>query len=752
MVNSFLHPIQRMLKQRDLKVSDRTIKGFLEDIDQAAQWFRASGDVNLPCWEKLGWDLTEAKGRGELRPGTLPLWCLIRYCLKDGKCIDILHEGRRALSAHQDSMSESDNKERGNLKEERPKSSKASSKLHTKVEKEKETDQGKKEKETDQGKTKQKPSGLYPVLDEFKQKPSGLYPQKPSGLYLVLDEFADLTLSDSAEDELDSEEEEDGKVEADPKMFPVLTLLRERRDFGITAAIVAAIALSAASAITAAVAMTNQIQTAQTINTVVEQTSAVMETQHRINKHLISGIVAANQRMDLIQTQIEELFGLVQIRCIAKLKHMCVTPLRFDEAGNESRMISSYLAGNWTRDAELLMSQQLLQIAALNETRVEPISLGDFTDWLSSAFSFFKEWVGVGIFGAICCFGVVLRLWLLCRVRARQARDKAVIIQALAALEHGVSPQEDMERKEENTEPKERQSEQRLKVTSFAVLLLCQHQWLFLCQTTHSILNSKPFDMHMDVDCPVIMDSYQQAHPRGKMTTCTPAVIKSRLFGQPQQELGGTGVDLGRNQPLKKEKPKWKNDYPMTDGQLRSKRDEFWDTAPAFEGRKEIWDALKPAAYAFESNDHELAQAIIDGANITLPHGALTECYDELGKRYQLSVYCLAPPINMIEEKSDIETLDIPEPPPNSGHESELRLRLSTGKDLKLVVCSTDTVFHMKRRLHATDGVEPSSQRWFFSGRPLTDKMKLEELKIPKDYMVQVVVSQPVQNPTPVEN
>ncbi|KAL6083519.1 hypothetical protein STEG23_004959 [Scotinomys teguina] len=205
-------------------------------------------------------------------------------------------------------------------------------------------------------------------------------------------------------------------VEADPKTFPILTLLRERRDFGITAAIVAAIALSAASAVTAAVAMTNQIQTAQTINTVVEQTSAVMETQHRINKHLISGIVAANQRMDLIQTQIEELFGLVKIVCIAKLKHMCVTPLRFDEAGNESRMITSYLAGNWTRDAELLMSQQLLQIAALNETRVEPISLGDFTDWLSSAFSFFKEWVGVGIFGTICCFGVVLRLWFLCRL------------------------------------------------------------------------------------------------------------------------------------------------------------------------------------------------------------------------------------------------------------------------------------------------------------------------------------------------
>ncbi|KAL6085310.1 hypothetical protein STEG23_020289 [Scotinomys teguina] len=162
MVNSFLCPIQRMLKQRDLKVSDSTIKGFLEDIDQAAPWFGASGDVNLPCWEKLGRDLTESKGRGELRAIGL------------SQHIEIACQNQIV-------------RKEGNLKEERPKSSKASSKLHTKVEKEKETDQGKKEKETDQGKIKQKPSGLYPVLDEF----------------------SDITLSDSAEDELDSEEEED---------------------------------------------------------------------------------------------------------------------------------------------------------------------------------------------------------------------------------------------------------------------------------------------------------------------------------------------------------------------------------------------------------------------------------------------------------------------------------------------------------------------------------------------------------------
>ncbi|XP_061105717.1 ubiquitin domain-containing protein 2 isoform X2 [Conger conger] len=199
----------------------------------------------------------------------------------------------------------------------------------------------------------------------------------------------------------------------------------------------------------------------------------------------------------------------------------------------------------------------------------------------------------------------------------------------------------------------------------------------------------------------------------------------------------------------------------MTDGQLRSKRDEFWDTAPAFEGRKEIWDALKAAAQAFEGNDHELAQAILDGASITLPHGALTECYDELGNRYQLPVYCLAPPINMMEERSDSEAPEaLLEVPPGAGQECQLRLRLSTGKDLRLAVRSSDSVQHMKRRLQAEEGLAPGSQRWFFSGRPLGDRMTLEELKISRDYVVQVIVSQPPapapapapRDPTPVEN
>ncbi|MGH0116703.1 UNVERIFIED_CONTAM: hypothetical protein FKN15_021251 [Acipenser sinensis] len=198
----------------------------------------------------------------------------------------------------------------------------------------------------------------------------------------------------------------------------------------------------------------------------------------------------------------------------------------------------------------------------------------------------------------------------------------------------------------------------------------------------------------------------------------------------------------GRNEPLKKDKPKWKSDYPMTEGQLRSKRDEFWDTAPAFEGRKEIWDALKAAAIAIECNDQELAQAIIDGASITVPHGSLAECYDELGNRYQLPVYCLATPVNLISERSEEETADALEPQCGTKREFQLKVRLSTGKDVRLSASMTDTIGQLKKQLQVHDDIDPAQQRWFFSGKLLTDKTRLQETKIQKDFVIQVIVNQ----------
>lgn len=88
-------------------------------------------------------------------------------------------------------------------------------------------------------------------------------------------------------------------------------------------------------------------------------------------------------------------------------------------------------------------------------------------------------------------------------------------------------------------------------------------------------------------------------------------------------------VAIGQNQPLVHEQEEWTSDVPLTEGQLRGKRDTFWETAPVYEGRKEIWDALRAACEAVEDGDFELAQAIVDGVSLCLPRGqgnTITQC------------------------------------------------------------------------------------------------------------------------------
>ena len=53
-----------------------------------------------------------------------------------------------------------------------------------------------------------------------------------------------------------------------------------------------------------------------------------------------------------------------------------------------------------------------------------------------------------------------------------------------------------------------------------------------------------------------------------------------------------TGPGPG-NKLLCRKPPVWNADHPMTRGQLLSKRDEFWDTAPAFNGKPEIWQVVE---------------------------------------------------------------------------------------------------------------------------------------------------------------
>ena len=67
----------------------------------------------------------------------------------------------------------------------------------------------------------------------------------------------------------------------------------------------------------------------------------------------------------------------------------------------------------------------------------------------------------------------------------------------------------------------------------------------------------------------------------------------------------------------------------------------------------------------------------------------------------------------------------------------------SPGKDLRVTATMADSIWELKGRLQAQHEIDVSHQRWFFSGKLLTDKTRLQDTKIQKDFVVQVIVNQP---------
>ena len=110
---------------------------------------------------------------------------------------------------------------------------------------------------------------------------------------------------------------------------------------------------------------------------------------------------------------------------------------------NLSRQISLYLAGNWSERFDETLEALRAAVLKINSTRVDLSLTEGLSSWISSAFSYFKEWVGVGLFGVATCCGLVFMLWLVCKLKTQNKQDsgKVVITQALAAIEQGASPE-----------------------------------------------------------------------------------------------------------------------------------------------------------------------------------------------------------------------------------------------------------------------------------------------------------------------
>ena len=150
-----------------------------------------------------------------------------------------------------------------------------------------------------------------------------------------------------------------------------------------------------------------------------------------------------NQLIDLVQEQLDVLWQIAQLGCEQRFPGLYVISIQYEKftrAANLSKSLSQYMLQNWMAEFEQTLRELRIAIIQVNSTRLDLSLIKGLPNWISSAFSFFKEWVGLILFGDILCCGLVLLLWLVCKLKAQTRRDKVVIAQALAALEHGAPP------------------------------------------------------------------------------------------------------------------------------------------------------------------------------------------------------------------------------------------------------------------------------------------------------------------------
>nr|XP_034367595.1 igE-binding protein-like [Arvicanthis niloticus] len=166
-LHSVIMVLQSLLQQHELKVCTKTLEGFVKEVDRMVPWYICSGSLTLTSWDKLEGDLIRETQNGKLKPGTRPLWKLVRSFLQHEKCRLTVAAGQGVLEELQDSMSETErDKMLGAHKEKRkgmPKKKDPSKDTQSAEAKDKEKDAlGEKRKEGEKAPEK-KP--LYPVKE-----------------------------------------------------------------------------------------------------------------------------------------------------------------------------------------------------------------------------------------------------------------------------------------------------------------------------------------------------------------------------------------------------------------------------------------------------------------------------------------------------------------------------------------------------------------------------------------------------------
>jgi hypothetical protein len=215
---------------------------------------------------------------------------------------------------------------------------------------------------------------------------------------------------------------------------------------------------------------------------------------------------------------------------------------------------------------------------------------------------------------------------------------------------------------------------------------------------------------------------------------------------------------MGESRLLRKAKP-WVPSKPISREGLALKREEFWSTRCT--GHQQVWDAIKVASELLVNNDADMANTILQAAQVTSPNGSLAVCYDALGQKYEVDVYCYSDPRSFQEghqEKTDGAAGAGEGVAGDPGREITIRMRLYVREiELSVGTHEFESVGKLKEILskatadwEAPEGgtipeqfpVSPEKMRFFANGYEMFEQNSISTYGVSENSVVQVMVQE----------
>ena len=92
--------------------------------------------------------------------------------------------------------------------------------------------------------------------------------------------------------------------------------------------------------------MTHTVQTVQTLNNLSALVAQALDAQTGLDSQLKGGLMVLNQRIDLVQEQIDVLWQLAQLGCEWKYLGLCVTSIQYEKFTHAANLVIGLVNSN----------------------------------------------------------------------------------------------------------------------------------------------------------------------------------------------------------------------------------------------------------------------------------------------------------------------------------------------------------------------------------------------------------------------